>query len=107
MRSLLLIIVLLVFPTAAASLAGGQDPLHNQSSGDESDYFIYLPVVFMPAMSPPYDMTRFMFGDGRLYEVMHSVGSQARHQTQIEAGRFYQTKGNEWKLTPLINAPAL
>jgi hypothetical protein len=95
MRSLLLIIGLLTVPIAATSLAGGQEPLHNQSSG-ESDYFTYLPVVFMPAMSPPYDMTRFMIGDGRLYEVIHSGGSQARHQTQVEAGRFYQTKGNEW-----------
>ena len=48
-------------------------------------------------MSAPYDMTRFMIGDGRLYEVLHSAGSQARHQTQIEGERFYFTKGNEVK----------
>jgi hypothetical protein len=48
-------------------------------------------------MSAPYDMTRFMIGDGRLYEVLHSTGSQARHQTQTEGERFYFTKGNEVK----------
>jgi hypothetical protein len=96
MRSLLFIIGLLAAPIVAA-LAYGQAQPHNQRSGDESDFFVYLPAVFMPAMSSPYDMTRFMIGDGRLYEVLHSGGSQARHQTQIEAGRFYHTKGNEWQ----------
>jgi hypothetical protein len=36
-----------------------------------------------------------MVGDGRLYEVQHSSGSQARHQTQLSGGRFYHTKGSE------------
>jgi hypothetical protein len=40
-------------------------------------------------------MTDFMIGDGRLYEVQHSNGSQARHQTQEEDVRFFHTKGNE------------
>lgn len=94
MRSLLFIIGLLAAPIIVPLIHGQVAP-HNQRSGNEADYFVYLPAVFMPAMSPPYDMTRFMIGDGRLYEVRHSGGSQARHQTQIEAGRFYHTKGNE------------
>ena len=42
-----------------------------------------------------YDMANFMIGDGRLYEVRFSDGSQARHQTQKEGIRFWHTKGNE------------
>lgn len=42
-------------------------------------------------------MYRFMTGDGRLYEVRHSNGSQARHQSQFADERFYHTKGNELK----------
>ena len=45
----------------------------------------------------PYDMAQFMIGDRRLYEVQHSGGSQARHQTQVEGDRFYHTKGDEIK----------
>lgn len=56
---------------------------------------IYLPLVMVPPMQPPYDMADFMIGDGRLYEVWHSNDSQARHQTQINAGRFYHTKGDD------------
>jgi hypothetical protein len=40
-------------------------------------------------------MAQFLTGDGRLYEVQHSTGPQARHQTQFESGRFFHTKGNE------------
>jgi hypothetical protein len=40
-------------------------------------------------------MAQFMVGDGRLYEVQHSSGSQARHQTQTADTRFFHTKGNE------------
>lgn len=57
----------------------------------------YLPAVFGSSNSPLFDMVDFMVGDGRLYEVQHSGGSQARHQTQIGTGHFYHTKGNEIK----------
>lgn len=69
----------------------------NEESDTAYQYAIYLPAVFSSATAVPYDMTRFMVGDGRLYEVQHSGGSQARHQTQIKDGRFYFTKGNEIK----------
>jgi hypothetical protein len=57
----------------------------------------YLPAVFGYRTYPVFDMVDFMVGDGRLYEVRHSSGSQARHQTQIGTGHFYHTKGNEIK----------
>lgn len=57
----------------------------------------YLPVVVGSSTMPLFDMVDFMVGDGRLYEVRHSGGSQARHQTQIGTGHFYHTKGNEIK----------
>lgn len=44
------------------------------------------------------DMLDFLVGDGRLYEVQHSSGSQARHQTQIDEENkkhFFHTKGSE------------
>lgn len=58
---------------------------------------VYLPAVFNTAGSsaPVFDMADFMIGDGRLYEVRHNSGSQARHQTQTLFERFYHTKGNE------------
>ena len=62
---------------------------------------VYLPLVLnAPANVPDsgYDMVPFMAGTrggGILYEVQHSSGPQARHQTQIEPARFYHTKGNE------------
>ncbi len=61
------------------------------------DSVAYLPVIFSTKKGPTFDMTVFMIGDGRLYEVMHNSGSQARHQTQTSAARFYHTKGNEIK----------
>jgi probable HAF family extracellular repeat protein len=51
-----------------------------------------------PIPGEAVDLANYMVGDGRLYEVQHSSGSQARHQTQIDAAdnkRFYHTKGNE------------
>jgi hypothetical protein len=57
-----------------------------------------MPIVmyFEAPLEAPYDMARFMDGDGRLYEVQHSGGSQARHQTQLESNNlFFHTKGNE------------
>ncbi len=56
---------------------------------------LYLPALYNDQLSPPYDMVQFMVGDGRLYEVQHSSGSQARHQTQVDGTTFFHTKGNE------------
>lgn len=60
-------------------------------------YLVFMPVLVSDAGSRGYDMSRYMTGDGRLYEVQHSGGSQARHQTQFVGPRFYHTKGNEFK----------
>lgn len=98
MRSLRFFASTLVILVFFMAISDTPPPVHSQPSRTDSDdttYFIYLPAVFKPAMSPPYDMTRFMVGDGRLYEVLHSTGSQARHQTQLDGDRFYFTKGNE------------
>lgn len=64
---------------------------------DQSAPKIYLPAIFSSRTDPIFDMAEFMVGDGRLYEVMHNSGSQARHQTQSILTRFYHTKGNEIK----------
>lgn len=73
----------------------------------ELHFSAYLPIVFKPVPPPPggtlYDMARFMTvftTYGPLYEVQHSSGSQARHQTQTEAAKFFHTKGEpiaEWE----------
>ncbi|PIE80476.1 MAG: hypothetical protein CSA11_07700 [Chloroflexi bacterium] len=66
---------------------------------ESAAYIIFFPIMFNappPPHEPPYDMARFMIGNGRLYEVWHSVNnSQARFQTQTEGVRFFHTKGNE------------
>jgi len=62
---------------------------------DSAAYITYMPIVGTPPLEPPYDMTTFLVGDGRLYEVWHSSDTQARHQTQVDGTRFYHTKGNE------------
>lgn len=49
-----------------------------------------------PIPAKAVDLTTYMVGDGRLYEVRHSSGSQSRHQTQLDGEdekRFYHTKG--------------
>jgi hypothetical protein len=68
----------------------GEDP-------PEVEHLLYLPLVANAPLSEPYDILPFLLGDWRLYEVQHSVGSQARHQTQIEGGHFFHTKGHEVK----------
>ena len=75
------------FPTPAPTMA----------FSDTGSTRLFLPIVaYSPQpMQPPFDMVDFMVGDGRLYEVQHSSGSQARHQTQEANGRFYHTKGHE------------
>ncbi len=57
---------------------------------------VFLPIVFKDYDPEALDMVRFMVSeDERLYEVQHSGGSQARHQTQVDGEVFYHTKGNE------------
>ena len=68
----------------------GELPRHGIAS-----HHVYLPLIQKPWPSAPYDMADFMVGDGRIYEVQHSNGSQARHQTHIQGTTFYHTKGNE------------
>lgn len=49
-----------------------------------------------PIPDEALDLTKYLVGDGRIYEVQHSSGSQARHQTQIDEEDdkvFYHTKG--------------
>lgn len=56
----------------------------------------YLPIVAGNPPAPVYDMLEFMSDEGGvLYEVRHSSGAQARHQTQHDSNRFFHTKGNE------------
>lgn len=56
---------------------------------------VFFPIIFNRIYTPTFDMVRFFVGDGRLYEVQHSGGSQARHQTQVDGSLFFHTKGNE------------
>lgn len=105
----------------AVTLMSGQDSM---AAAAEVDFLVYLPFVsnpfqpgvpnfyvYLPIVSKPlpplegaeYDMVRFMAVAepyGTLYEVQHSNGSQARHQTQTEAAKFFHTKGEpiaEWE----------
>jgi hypothetical protein len=63
----------------------------------EEEFLFYLPLIAQSPLTAPYDILPFLLGDWRLYEVQHSQGSQARHQTQLEAGLFFHTKGHEIK----------
>lgn len=56
---------------------------------------IFLPFTARDYNPKAYDMVDFLVGDDRLFEVQHSGGSQARHQTQVAGQTFYHTKGNE------------
>ncbi|MEM7113629.1 MAG: hypothetical protein AAF614_14415 [Chloroflexota bacterium] len=59
-------------------------------------FTLYIPIVRQADLGEVIDIAPFMVGgNGRLYEVQHSSGSQARHQTQGDESRFYHTKGNE------------
>ena len=99
MKQLLLLAATLSTLIVATSAAAGQRVPEDNSpdSTSESEPTLFLPVVFGAVSAHRHDMTRYMIGDGRLYEVQHSGGSQARHQTQIGDGHFYHTKGNEVK----------
>ena len=77
------------------------DRLAPSSSDSESTggitYTFYLPSIFS-AVPNIHDLTLYMIGDGRLYEVRHQDGSQERIQTQEDDGRFFHVKGeNEGK----------
>lgn len=74
------------------SATAGQPSTPND---DPPPHQMFLPVVSRSALTPPFDMALFMIGNGSLYEVQHSGGSQARHQTQVTSNRFYHTKGDE------------
>lgn len=97
------LLVLLLFAVAVG--AESQDELSEQEAAlqksparsmrDAMTYSSYLPIVVGGGGAPVYDMAQYMISDGALYEVRHSSGSQARHQTQSEADRFFHTKGNE------------
>jgi hypothetical protein len=75
------------------------EPTNQHTTNKPGITTIYLPLILNAAPNKPgsgYDMVQFMAGTGGiLYEVQHSSGSQARHQTQVEPARFYHTKGNE------------
>lgn len=90
LASLILFLTVLVLTQSSWAEAG---PALQSTSAPVA----YLPAVFSSRTDPIFDMAEFMIGDGRLYEVMHSSGSQARHQTQVSATRFYHTKGDETK----------
>lgn len=84
-------------PIPATPVAGG--PTNGIDAAQQTGTILYLPLVLKAPPAVPdsgYDMVQFMAGTGgTLYEVQHSSGPQARHQTQIEPTRFYHTKGNE------------
>ncbi len=76
----------------------GADGIRNNvlgSSGVTGSFTTYLPFISSSRQGTAYDMTTFMVGDRRLYEVWHSNNSQARHQSQGDNARFYHTKGSE------------
>ncbi len=91
MKHLLTCAVLL----AATLFSGAAVERPASAADDPPTHQVFLPIILSPGLQPPYDMAQFMIGDRRLYEVQHSGGSQARHQTQVEGQRFYHTKGDE------------
>ncbi len=75
---------------AAGAIAQGR-----QGQLPEVATTIFFPIVSNRPITPPYDMAQLMSGDWRLYEVQHSSGSQARHQTQTDGVFFFHVKGDE------------
>jgi hypothetical protein len=97
MRRYLLALLAVVVGVIIFSSSTGRSDLAR--AADEPTSFFYLPVIFRDERTE-FDMAVFMTGDGRLYEVQHSGGGQARHQTQFEDIRFFHTKGEneaEWE----------
>lgn len=59
----------------------------------ESLYHAAPPVVEPPPVGGKIDLLPYIKGDGRLYEVRNTSGSQERFQTQFKGGdEFWQTK---------------
>jgi hypothetical protein len=67
----------------------------SEQSANAGPFISYMPIVFSNSQRLIHDMTTYMVGDRRLYEVWHSSNSQARHQSQGDTSRFYHTKGDE------------
>lgn len=95
MRHLLFLAATLLAALAVAGVRAEQLATDAPTAASAPPYQFYLPIIFSQPLAPPYDMVQFMVGDHRLYEVQHSSGSQARHQTQETRTRFYHTKGDE------------
>jgi hypothetical protein len=99
--SIVLFIGLLSVGSAIKVLANGSIRVSESNStdlGQESvvSNTLYLPLIYIPHPAPlptPLDLTLFLIGDGRLYEVRHQDGSQERIQAQIDSGRFFHVKG--------------
>jgi hypothetical protein len=87
--SVLVMVVLAITGTRGDHLRFGRSA---QAAGQTT---IFLPNISYHPLTPPYDMARILAGDSRLYEVQHSSGSQARHQTQTDDYHFFHTKGDE------------
>jgi len=94
MRHLLFLAATLLAALAVAGVRAEQLATDAPTAASAPPYQFYLPIIFSQPLAPPYDMVQFMVGDHRLYEVQHSSGSQARHQTQETRTRFYHTKGD-------------
>jgi hypothetical protein len=90
-----------ITPTISLISMATATPTATPTLQPEAAFTLYFPAVFYVygSLHPPFDMVQFMNGNGqpygRLYEVQHSGGSQARHQTQQDGGNFFHTKGNE------------
>jgi hypothetical protein len=100
-KPLNILAVLFFFTCTLVAEGAGQTPTGSPEPGPNGEEPAYqttmlFPLFFGGPLMPGYDMVAFMVGDGRLYEVQHSSGSQARHQTQFEGTSFYHTKGNEY-----------
>lgn len=47
--------------------------------------------------TPSYDLTEYMIGDGRLYEVRHPSGATETFQTQRDGTQFFYVKNAQWE----------
>jgi hypothetical protein len=81
---------------AKGGSGGTESRLTQLGLAGDITYTFYLPLIYNSQPRPlptTLDLTLFMIGDGRLYEVRHQDGSQERIQTQIDGGRFFHVKG--------------
>ncbi|MDJ0757152.1 MAG: hypothetical protein QNJ45_26705 [Ardenticatenaceae bacterium] len=86
--------------TLPAAADHPKHPFAEQTNQDGS--VIFMPIIFKAPFEGTIDMVQFLNGDPILYEVQHSSGSQARHQTQRQSNSttFFHTKGEnvaEWE----------